>query len=186
MPERATSLSAGYDFYVAQDITIPSYHALVEQMKKSVATNSTGITLNELNTITKTLKTKPTLVPTGIKAKLDDDKFLQLSVRSSAPLKSWIILANGVGIIDADYYDNKDNEGEIFFQVINLSPWPIALKKGDKIGQGVILTYAKIEDDAANKEREGGFGSTTEKEPVAASEDEEESRPKYYADWTTF
>ena len=86
---------------------------------------------------------------------------LELSVRSSTPLKYWLILANGVGIIDADYYDCEANEGEIFFQLINLSPYPIQIKKGDIIGQGIIKKYYKTSDDTQfNKTRAGGFGST--------------------------
>ena len=64
-------------------------------------------------------------------------------------------------IIDADYYNNPDNEGEIFFQLINLSPYNIILKKGEKIGQGIIKPYLTTEDDAATGDRRGGFGSTT-------------------------
>ena len=64
-------------------------------------------------------------------------------------------------IIDADYYNNPDNEGEIFFQLINLSPYNIILKKGEKIGQGIIKQYLTTEDDTATGDRFGGFGSTT-------------------------
>ena len=64
-------------------------------------------------------------------------------------------------IIDADYCDNPDNEGEIFFQLINLSPFAIKLNRGDKIGQGIIKTYGITDDDSATGERLGGFGSTS-------------------------
>jgi dUTP pyrophosphatase len=90
--------------------------------------------LNELADIVKGAHAKPTLVPTGIKCKLDPGTYLELSVRSSTPLKYWLILANSIGIIDADYYQNSSNEGHIYFQLINLSPFPIVLKKGDIIG----------------------------------------------------
>lgn len=60
-----------------------------------------------------------------------------------------------------DYCDNPDNEGEIFFQVINLAPFAIQLKRGDRIGQGIIKTYGVTDDDNAVGERKGGFGSTT-------------------------
>lgn len=63
-------------------------------------------------------------------------------------------------VIDADYYNNPDNEGEIFFQVINLSPFPIRLRKGDTIGQGIIKQYLVTEDDKSVGMRKGGFGST--------------------------
>ena len=91
---------------------------------------------------------------------MPDDWYLQLSVRSSLPLKHWLILGNGVGIIDADYYNNPDNEGHIYFQIINLLPFDIVLKKGDCIGQGVFLQYGTTADDNADGVREGGFGST--------------------------
>jgi dUTP pyrophosphatase len=117
--------------------------------------------LEWMSTLTKNLKTKPTLVPTGMKCKLDPGTFLQLSVRSSSPLKYWLILANGVGIIDADYYNNPDNEGHIYFQLINLSPFPIKIQKGEAIGQGIIHQYGLTENDDVWTERVGGFGSTT-------------------------
>lgn len=60
-----------------------------------------------------------------------------------------------------DYYNNPDNEGEIFFQVINLSPFPIYLKKGDIIGQAILLPYATLDLDLSGGDRTGGFGSTT-------------------------
>ena len=65
-------------------------------------------------------------------------------------------------IIDSDYYNNSDNEGHIYFQLINLSPFSIQLKKGDRIGQGIIRTYGLIDGDKYNQgaARTGGFGST--------------------------
>ena len=87
--------------------------------------------------------------------------YLELSVRSSCPLKYWLILANGVGIIDADYYGNESNDGEIFFQMINLFPYDIVVKKGDIIGQGIIKPYFTVENDTACGTRIGGFGSTS-------------------------
>ena len=67
-------------------------------------------------------------------------------------------------IIDSDYYGNPTNDGHIFFQMINLSPFPILLKKGDKIGQGIIKKYITTENDESSGTREGGFGSTSNKE----------------------
>ena len=96
-----------------------------------------------------------------MKVYLEPGKYLELSVRSSCPLKYWLILANGVGIIDADYYNNPDNEGHIYFQMINLSPYDIQLHKGDVIGQGIIKYYLTTDDDNASGKRLGGFGSTS-------------------------
>lgn len=163
MPCRKTAASAGYDFVIAQDCVVPSFFNLLTKMQLAATEyefSKSPISLDKLAAFTKENKTKPTLVSTGVKCKLDPDTYLELSVRSSSPLKYWLMLANGVGIIDADYFNNPDNEGEIFFQLYNLSPFDIELKAGETIGQGIIKHYELTEDDAANGERTGGFGST--------------------------
>jgi dUTP pyrophosphatase len=161
LPVRKTANSAGYDFVVAEDTLVPSYPAdLLERLLPDNGDASQALTIDEMAALTKKTGAKPTLVSTGMKCALDPDTYLELSVRSSSPLKYWLVLANGVGIIDADYYNNPDNEGEIFFQIINFTPYPILLKKGDAIGQGIIKSYLTTEDDAAAGSRVGGFGST--------------------------
>ena len=100
------------------------------------------------------------MVSTGLKCYLDPNTYLELSVRSTTPLKYWLVLANGNGIIDADYADNSENEGEIYLQLINLAPFDIKLQKGDCIGQGIIKPYFITANDRAEGERVGGFGST--------------------------
>lgn len=159
LPVRKTASSAGYDFVVAENIMLYPYYWL-ERDARDYNIPREPKDLYEMADFTKDFG-RPALVPTGVKCQLDPDCYLELSVRSSTPLKYWIILANGVGIIDADYYNNPDNEGEIFFQLINLSPVPIRLHKGDVIGQGIIKRYVTTEDDAATGKRVGGFGSTT-------------------------
>ena len=157
LPQRATKNSAGYDFIVAEDTILPSYPQIFNNITDSIPLKPT---LNDIASLTKKFNCKPTLVPTGVKAYIPKCYFLQLSVRSSCPLKNWIILANGVGIIDADYYNNPDNEGHIFFQLINLFPSDIYLKKGDKIGQGIFIPYITTLTDNTTIDRIGGFGST--------------------------
>jgi dUTP pyrophosphatase len=163
LPIRKTKGSAGYDFQVAEDTVIPSYFKLMDKImtatKETCHTTGT-FTLGEMARLTKDFRAKPTLVPTGIKCEIPEGFYLELSVRSSCPLKHWLILANGVGVIDADYYNNPDNEGHIFFQIINLSPFDILLQKGDAIGQGILKKYFLTDDDVAVGLREGGFGST--------------------------
>lgn len=161
MPVRKTAHSAGYDFVVAEDITIEPWTEMFNLMNMNTNTAGAPLTLEDVALVTKTFKAKPSLVSTGMKCELDEGTYLELSVRSSSPLKYWLLLANGVGIIDKDYYNNPDNEGEIFFQIYNLSPFPITLKKGDAIGQGIIHKYGLTEDDVATGERIGGFGSTS-------------------------
>lgn len=158
LPVRKTAQSAGYDFQVAEDIIIQPYLYHIDRMKDAMP--YIPYELSQMSKWTKELNAKPRLVTTGIKCKLEPGTYLELSMRSSTPLKHWLILANSVGIIDADYYNNPDNEGEIFFQVINLSPFPIRLRKGDTIGQGIIKQYLITEDDKSVGMRKGGFGST--------------------------
>lgn len=161
LPTRGTAASAGYDFIVAEDTYVPSYWQDMKSFSNMYQTPVCGtFTLDEIKDITKKSGIKPTLVSTGIKCFLPKDMYLELSVRSSTPLKHWLIMANSIGIIDADYYNNPDNEGEIFFQMINLSPFPIQLRKGDRIGQGILKTYELVENDNAEGVRQGGFGST--------------------------
>ena len=173
LPVRKTKGSAGYDFQVVEDTLIPPYYRMHDEMylqginDKIVIEDDYGfdqispLTLDEMNALTKAADARPTLVPTGVKCQLDPGTYLELSVRSSCPLKYWLILGNGVGIIDTDYYNNPDNEGHIFFQIINLSPFPIILKKGDTIGQGIIKPYFTVDHDSAFGNRLGGFGSTS-------------------------
>ena len=167
LPVRKTKNSAGYDFEVAEDICIPTWTSQLMALAKATPQPKEPYSLDELAALTKQTKAKPTLVSTGVKCHLKEGYYLELSVRSSTPLKYWIILANSVGIIDADYCDNPDNEGEIFFQVINMSPFDIYLKKGDIIGQGIIKKYEVTDDDKAIGERQGGFGSTTMSQKMA-------------------
>lgn len=161
LPTRKTAHSAGYDLTVAEDICVPPVVNHIKTLDNQYTTYISTLNLKEVATLTKTLGAKPTLVSTGVKCQLDPGYYLELSPRSSTPLKYWLVMANSVGIIDADYYNNPDNEGEIFLQLINLSPFNIQLHKGDVIGQGIIKKYEVTNDDNATGERLGGFGSTS-------------------------
>ena len=86
-------------------------------------------------------------IPTGIKAYYEDDEMLMLIVRSSAGFKYNIRLVNQVGIIDADYYNNKDNEGHIFVKVQNEGAQKVEFKAGEAIVQGIFCKYLPIKSD---------------------------------------
>ena len=133
LPVRKTKLSAGYDFEAAEDCIVPAF-------KPGMA---------------------PTLIKTGIKAYMQDDEMLCLYNRSSNPKKKGLILANSVGIVDADYYGNPDNDGAIMFAFYNNRDEDVEIKKGDCIGQGIFEKYLVTDDDNAEGERQGGFGSTS-------------------------
>lgn len=163
LPVRATKNAAGYDFCASETVLIPSYSHNVEQLKGYMA-DKTMYSLPQVEGITKFTGIKPTLVPTGVKCKLDSNQYLEITARSSMPLKYWLVLANSEGIIDSDYYGNESNDGEICFQLINLAPSDIIIQQGDKIGQGIIKTYITVEDEEeVTTERTGGFGSTDDK-----------------------
>lgn len=107
-----------------------------------------------------------TYVKTGVKVKLQEDEFLLLCNRSSNPKKKELVLMNGVGIIDADYYNNPDNDGEIAFAFSSLNDIGTFIKKGEKLGQGIIMKFIKAENDFSSNPtvtRQGGFGSTDNK-----------------------
>ena len=142
LPEYSTKHSAGADFFCAEEVTIPSIWKLGAQCVVS----QTPI--------------KPTMVHTGIKAKMPEDEVLYIMNRSGGPKKG-LVLANSIGVIDADYYGCEATDGEVMFAFYNFLPFDITIKVGDKIGQGVFhkmlrATNAPVSDAT----RIGGFNST--------------------------
>jgi dUTP pyrophosphatase len=135
LPEQATAHSAGYDFFIIDDLEVPIFNAAAP---------------------------KPVLVPTGVKAYMKGGEVLQIFARSSLS-KLGLQLANCTGIIDADYYGNPDNDGHIMFAIWNFSSTPVALKKGDRIGQGLFIPYFQADGSKSKNKRTGGFGSSDKK-----------------------
>lgn len=102
-----------------------------------------------------------TLIPTGVKAYMQQDEYLGIHIRSSLAVKHQLSLINAQGIIDADYYNNKSNEGHILIAVYNNSNTAFAVNKGDRIAQGIFYKYLLADDDTtAVNVRTGGMGST--------------------------
>ena len=100
------------------------------------------------------------LIFTNVKAKFGDNEGLILASTSGLGKKG-IILANGIGIIESDYYGNQSNDGNIGFMLHNLSDMPITINKGDKIGQGFFINFLKVDNEQeVQTVRTGGFGST--------------------------
>lgn len=99
-------------------------------------------------------------IPTGIKACMEDDEYLDINIRSGLATKHGLGLVNSVGIIDADYYNNPDNDGEIIIGIINNGFKVATIKAGDRIAQGIFKKYLITDDDDAVGERKGGLGST--------------------------
>lgn len=101
-------------------------------------------------------------IPTGIRAKIEEDWVLKLYPRSGLGFKYRLQLNNTVGIIDSDYY-YSDNEGHIFAKITNDSNEGKILEIGAGTGfmQGIFIEYGITADDDADGIRNGGFGSTT-------------------------
>ncbi len=135
LPKRSTKYAAGYDVEAAEDTIIPAFKPGV----------------------------KPTLIPTGLKAYMQDDEMLCLYNRSSNPKKKGLVLANSVGIVDKDYYGNADNDGHIMYAMWNFKDEDIKVEKGERIGQAIFQKYLIADNDNADAERTGGFGSTDKK-----------------------
>ena len=91
-----------------------------------------------------------------------DDEWYMLANRSSGPKKGFV-MANSIGIIDADYYENESNDGHFYFQYFNFKDEAIQVKKGDVIGQVIFQKFLTVDDDVAEGVRTGGFGSTDKK-----------------------
>ncbi|WOO88819.1 dUTP diphosphatase [Mollicutes bacterium LVI A0078] len=97
---------------------------------------------------------------TGVKAYMNDDEFLSLHVRSSVGIKMGLILANITGIIDSDYYNNESNEGHIMVALHNISNKEVVVEDGMRVCQGIFTKYLTVANDASDKTRVGGIGST--------------------------
>lgn len=134
LPIRKTKYAAGYDVEAAEDVVIPPFQ----------------------------FGGKPTLIPTGLKAYCGEDEFYMLVNRSSGPKKGFV-MANSIGIIDADYYNNESNDGHFYFQYYNFLDQELVIKKGDVIGQVIFQKYLVVDDDQAEGTRTGGFGTTDKK-----------------------
>ena len=100
------------------------------------------------------------VIPTGIKVCMEENEFLAIYVRSSLGFKWDVRMCNQVGIIDADYYNNSENEGHIFVCLKNEVIKEVNINKGDRFVQGIFTPYLITDDDSATGNREGGIGST--------------------------
>lgn len=100
------------------------------------------------------------LVPTGLVVEVPPGHFLGIFARSSTPLKKGLVVANGVGVLDSDYCGPTD---ELKIQVMNVTSAPVQIKIGDRLAQGVVMPFARVEledGDGTTAPSRGGFGST--------------------------
>lgn len=188
MPEYATKYSAGADFKAAEDVVVKS---IWKQIMKSSCMGTTrqlksafkdvfgdqfseSVGLGDIpNEDNERKLMEPTIIHTGIKVSMEDDDVLYIYNRSSGPKKLGLVLANSVGVIDRDYYGNPETDGEIMFAYYNFLPFDIKIKKGDKIGQGVLQKYFRAENAKVGGIRKGAFGSTDNNESVNLKKESE-------------
>lgn len=99
------------------------------------------------------------MIPTGLILQIPQDHVLLIFARSSLAIKKHLLLANGVGIVDADYCGSQD---EIKILVLNMTPEPSTVLKGERIAQGIILPFDRVNFVAYQPPElsRGGFGST--------------------------
>ena len=99
-------------------------------------------------------------VPTGLKCKIENGWALFALPKSGLGFKYYTRLANTIGLIDEDYYNNENNEGHMWVKMRNEGDKPLHVDAGKGICQMVFLPYGITFDDEADGERKGGFGST--------------------------
>ena len=102
---------------------------------------------------------KIALIPTGFAIAIPNGFEAQIRPRSGLAAKHSIGLINSPGTIDADF------RGEVKIALINLSPAPYTIRRGDRIAQMIFqsvcracLQVVKLLDDT--RRHEGGFGHT--------------------------
>ena len=133
-------------------------------------------------------------IPTGIKCKLEPGWALVMAPKSGLGMRYHTTLSGTLGIIDSDYYDCEETEGQIMINIANgLYPMPrenmithkpeippeqiMNIGRGMAFLQGIILPigYA-YEEEEVTATRTGGFGSTMEQTPSQNDEPESEIR----------
>lgn len=100
-----------------------------------------------------------TMIWTDVKVHMYYDNVLLIVPRSSMG-KHPVVIANGTGVIDSDYYGNESTDGNIGFRLLNLGKAPYEIKVGDRIGQGIFTKFGTVKDDHITTKRTGGYGST--------------------------
>lgn len=148
MKNRGFEIVSAYD---KQEIILPT----------RATTRSAGYDLRACETVT-IHPGEMVLVKTGLKAYMQKDEVLKIYIRSSLATKRNLVLANGVGIIDADYYNNPSNEGHILIALRNIGQVPQVIEKQERIAQGIFEKYLLCDGDDFKIEvrRLGGFGSS--------------------------
>lgn len=100
------------------------------------------------------------LIWTDIKSYMQEGEVLLVDVRSSIGIKKGLMLSNTIGVIDADYYSNVKNDGNIGISLRNMSNKPVIIEQGERIAQGIFTPFLISDNGNTDKERIGGIGSS--------------------------
>ena len=130
LPQRKTAKSAGYDIIALTDEDVYVHP---------------GMSVN---------------LETGVKACMEDDEVMLLFIRSSLGIKQGLTLSNSCGVIDADYYNNPDNDGHFILNIINTGNSVQCIPARSRVAQAVFVKYLTVDDDNATGERIGCIGIT--------------------------
>ena len=79
--------------------------------------------------------------------------------------KNHNFFGNGLCLHNCDYYGNPKNDGKIMMGIGNTNPFPVMIKKGERIAQGIFSKYLLADGDNFENNgnsRNGGMGSTDE------------------------
>lgn len=104
-------------------------------------------------------------INSGVAVRMPKGIVFMLYVRSSIGIKRGLVLANGTGVIDSDYFGNPSNGGEIILALRNIGDKEVELHPGERVVQGIFTPYLLTTEDASSNddnlsERQGGIGST--------------------------
>jgi len=91
---------------------------------------------------------------------MQEGEVLILDVRSSIGIKKGLMLANTIGIVDQDYFSNKDNDGNIGICLYNMTDKPVHIEQFERIAQGIFIPFLVSDNGNTDEERTGGIGST--------------------------
>jgi len=156
-PHIATEGSACFDIHAYLDNPVTVYRMNNHKEKRNPET----IQWSDIEELQLALgPAERVLIPTGIIFDIPEGYSVRLHPRSSISLKKGLVMPNGEGIVDSDYYH------ETFIMLYNSSADEVRIKHGERIAQGELvktLDYSLEESIIVPEQktnRVGGFGST--------------------------
>lgn len=103
------------------------------------------------------------LMDTGLIIKVPRKFYLGIYSRSGVALKKRVVVANGVGIVDSDYYGPEDT---VKVALLNQGDEPVQFQRGDRVAQCILQPFDPMDFDEQDdpnfgkSSSRGGFGST--------------------------